>query len=224
MTDNIEPGKFTCEQLPELPEPEGESRGCRFHTEAQIRAYALAALAAEKEHEQCNRKREVAPTAASDAIARSKRILVLVDDYHEKPTTDTRTALRIALMDEFEACAPTAPAPVEAKASEVAPAGLSDEEIGRIGFDCGLKALTQMLDEDQWANIEPRLFKFARTLSSRLLPPDWVAIGELVDVSDGHVNTTIAAWNEERYKLPAGTKLYAAFEGNSQQAKQREEG
>jgi hypothetical protein len=38
-----------------------------------------------------------------DAIARSKRILALVDEYHEKPTTDTRTALRIALMNEFEA-------------------------------------------------------------------------------------------------------------------------
>ncbi|WP_206118763.1 hypothetical protein [Chromobacterium fluminis] len=37
-----------------------------------------------------------------DAIARSKRILALVDDYHERPTADTRTALRIALMDEFE--------------------------------------------------------------------------------------------------------------------------
>lgn len=36
------------------------------------------------------------------AIERSKRILALVDDYHEKPTTETRTALRVALMDEFE--------------------------------------------------------------------------------------------------------------------------
>ncbi|MEI1276603.1 hypothetical protein [Klebsiella pneumoniae] len=36
-----------------------------------------------------------------DAIARSKRILALVDEYHENPTRDTRTALRVALMDEF---------------------------------------------------------------------------------------------------------------------------
>lgn len=36
-----------------------------------------------------------------DAIARSKRILALVDDYHDKPTSDTRAALRHALMDEF---------------------------------------------------------------------------------------------------------------------------
>ncbi|HKT63466.1 MAG TPA: hypothetical protein VJR91_07800 [Burkholderia sp.] len=38
-----------------------------------------------------------------DAIARSKRILGLVDEYHESPTRDTRTALRVALMDEFQA-------------------------------------------------------------------------------------------------------------------------
>lgn len=37
-----------------------------------------------------------------DAIARSKRILGLVDEYHENPTRDTRTALRVALMDEFQ--------------------------------------------------------------------------------------------------------------------------
>lgn len=36
-----------------------------------------------------------------DAIARSKRILALIDEYHENPTRDTRTALRVALMDEF---------------------------------------------------------------------------------------------------------------------------
>lgn len=39
---------------------------------------------------------------SNDAIAKSKRILALVDDYHDKPTNDTRTALRKALMDEFE--------------------------------------------------------------------------------------------------------------------------
>ncbi|WP_236857812.1 hypothetical protein [Burkholderia latens] len=37
-----------------------------------------------------------------DAIARSKRILGLVDSYHENPTQHTRTALRAALMDEFQ--------------------------------------------------------------------------------------------------------------------------
>ncbi|CDN60003.1 putative transcriptional regulator [Burkholderia cenocepacia H111] len=37
-----------------------------------------------------------------DAIARSKRILGFVDEYHENPTRDTRTALRVALMDEFQ--------------------------------------------------------------------------------------------------------------------------
>ncbi|WP_175785141.1 hypothetical protein [Burkholderia ambifaria] len=37
-----------------------------------------------------------------DAIARSKRILGLVDSYHENPTQHTRTALRVALMDEFQ--------------------------------------------------------------------------------------------------------------------------
>lgn len=40
--------------------------------------------------------------APRDAIARSKRILGLVDSYHENPTQHTRTALRVALMDEFQ--------------------------------------------------------------------------------------------------------------------------
>ncbi|KVR21651.1 hypothetical protein WK13_34505 [Burkholderia ubonensis] len=43
-----------------------------------------------------------ADAGSGDAIARSKRILALVDDYHENPTADTRTALRKALMAEFE--------------------------------------------------------------------------------------------------------------------------
>lgn len=38
----------------------------------------------------------------SDAIEKSKRILALVDEYHDKPTSGTRTELRIALMNEFE--------------------------------------------------------------------------------------------------------------------------
>lgn len=41
-------------------------------------------------------------TKPRDAIARSKRILALVDEYHENPTRDTRTVLRVALMDEFQ--------------------------------------------------------------------------------------------------------------------------
>ncbi|WP_175663095.1 hypothetical protein [Burkholderia ambifaria] len=36
-----------------------------------------------------------------DAVARSKQILALVDEYHENPTRDTRAARRHALMDEF---------------------------------------------------------------------------------------------------------------------------
>jgi hypothetical protein len=36
-----------------------------------------------------------------DAIARSKRILAMVDTYHERPDRMNRNALRGALMDEF---------------------------------------------------------------------------------------------------------------------------
>lgn len=43
-----------------------------------------------------------AVTEPRDAVARSKRILGLVDAYHENPTEHARTALRGALMDEFE--------------------------------------------------------------------------------------------------------------------------
>ena len=38
----------------------------------------------------------------ADAIARSKFILRLVDEYVEKPGADTRTALRMALMHQFD--------------------------------------------------------------------------------------------------------------------------
>ncbi len=38
-----------------------------------------------------------------DAISRSKRILALVDIYVDRPEHTNRTALRAALMDEFEA-------------------------------------------------------------------------------------------------------------------------
>lgn len=41
------------------------------------------------------------PQPSGDVIERSKRILALVDDYHDKPTADTRSALRHALHDEF---------------------------------------------------------------------------------------------------------------------------
>lgn len=36
-----------------------------------------------------------------DHIALAKAMLVLVDEYHERPSSDTRTALRAALTDEF---------------------------------------------------------------------------------------------------------------------------
>jgi hypothetical protein len=41
--------------------------------------------------------------AGGDAIARSKRILELVDNYVERPDSGHRTTLRVALMDEFTA-------------------------------------------------------------------------------------------------------------------------
>lgn len=47
-------------------------------------------------------ERILAQPEPRDAIARSKRILGLVDEYHENPTRDMRTALRVALMDEFQ--------------------------------------------------------------------------------------------------------------------------
>ena len=41
-------------------------------------------------------------TRPDDAIARCKRILALVDTYAERPDRMNRTALRVALMTEFE--------------------------------------------------------------------------------------------------------------------------
>jgi hypothetical protein len=45
---------------------------------------------------------ELAQLPANDSIAKSKRILALVDDYCDNICSDTRTALRKALMQEFE--------------------------------------------------------------------------------------------------------------------------
>ena len=42
------------------------------------------------------------PERAEDAISRSKRILARLDTYAERPDQMNRTALRVALMDEFE--------------------------------------------------------------------------------------------------------------------------
>jgi hypothetical protein len=42
------------------------------------------------------------PERAEDAISRSKRILEMVDIYCARPDSMNRTALRVALMGEFE--------------------------------------------------------------------------------------------------------------------------
>lgn len=42
------------------------------------------------------------PEHAEDAISRSKRILEMVDTYALRPDRMNRTALRVALMGEFE--------------------------------------------------------------------------------------------------------------------------
>ncbi len=42
------------------------------------------------------------PEREEDAISRSKRILQMVDTYCERPDSMNRTALRVALMGEFE--------------------------------------------------------------------------------------------------------------------------
>lgn len=50
---------------------------------------------------------EQLPAVTEDAIAKSKRVLAAVDDYHDKPTQETRSVLRKLLMDEFTAAART---------------------------------------------------------------------------------------------------------------------
>jgi hypothetical protein len=42
------------------------------------------------------------PERAEDAISRSKRVLAMVDTYCARPDDMNRTALRVALMGEFE--------------------------------------------------------------------------------------------------------------------------
>ncbi len=42
---------------------------------------------------------------SQEVIARSKRILALVDEFVDQPTSDKRTALRTALLNEFRAAA-----------------------------------------------------------------------------------------------------------------------
>jgi ribosomal protein L29 len=102
--------------LPELPRhsaqmliPGRKGDPERLYTAEQMYAFRAEEIAElEKENAELRQQLVGSRPAANtggrgDAIARSKRILALVDEYHEKPTTDTRTALRIALMNEFEA-------------------------------------------------------------------------------------------------------------------------
>ncbi|WP_234775229.1 hypothetical protein [Paraburkholderia tropica] len=64
--------------------------------------------------------------AAADAISLAKAILHLVDDFHERPTSENRTVLRIALTEEFGKL-------LEARAA--APqAALTDEQIETIHY------------------------------------------------------------------------------------------
>jgi hypothetical protein len=51
-----------------------------------------------------------------------------------------------------------------ARAQPVLRGVMSDAEIAEIGHQSGIGALTSMLDDDQWNNIEPRLLKFARAI------------------------------------------------------------
>ena len=41
---------------------------------------------------------------------------------------------------------------------------MTDDEIARIGSTTRLRELPEMLDDDQWNNIEPALLEFARKL------------------------------------------------------------
>lgn len=56
---------------------------------------------------------------------------------------------------------------------------LADDEIAAIGRDCGLDVLTEILNDDQWNNVEPKLLTFARAIAARALsrpvPEGWVA-------------------------------------------------
>ncbi|WP_198341564.1 hypothetical protein [Burkholderia ubonensis] len=98
-----------------------------------------------------------ADARSGDAIARSKRILALVDDYHESATTSARSAarhaLRVALMDEFETARPTARV-----------ASLTNEQIAAIArqhatsFVDGDDAITDMFFEGE------SYLEFARAL------------------------------------------------------------
>ncbi|WP_198386283.1 hypothetical protein [Burkholderia ubonensis] len=92
-----------------------------------------------------------ADAGSGDAIARSKRILALVDDYHEKPTADSRTALRKALMDEF---AITQPASMGASLTEKQRAVI-ERAISEVELSCQyelaneLRALLNGADHDR---------------------------------------------------------------------------
>ncbi|KWZ53340.1 hypothetical protein WK57_30595 [Burkholderia ubonensis] len=109
-------------------------------------SYAPEGRHGEMQCRYCGKAQADAPAGAGsgDAIARSKRILALVDDYHEKPTADSRMALRKALMAEFESTAPAARV-----------ASLTDEQI--------LLIASQTLDADT-APPPREVVKFARDL------------------------------------------------------------
>ncbi|WP_340700849.1 hypothetical protein [Burkholderia cenocepacia] len=115
-------------------------------------------------------------TEPRDAIARSKRILALVDEYHENPNRDTRTALRVALMDEFRPTAPDENAYVAKRLSEA----LADAYTTLVGDD---KA-----DADEDLNAIERVARAAQVI--RLEVELYRAQAAAPSIADGIIRTS----------------------------------
>lgn len=113
---DLESKGFDVVRLYAAPQPsKQQAEPETWPSEEEARAYVKML------HAKAKRQRAEQPAeevrGVDDAIAKSKRILALVDDYAERQTSERRTALRVALMNEFEALLA---APAAAPATEQA--------------------------------------------------------------------------------------------------------
>ncbi|KVP19420.1 hypothetical protein WJ85_08000 [Burkholderia ubonensis] len=127
-----------------------------------------------------------ADAGSGDAISRSKRILALVDDYHEKPTADSRTALRKALMDEFETAPPTAR--VESLTNEQIAATARQHATSFVDGD---DAITDLFFEGD------SYLEFARALLAPTQQPSGEATGWQPIETAPKDGTAILGWNAD---------------------------
>lgn len=113
-----------------------------------------------------------APVSAEPVNA---RLLELLRECFE----DTKTVLRMMVQNpseytdtqrsQYQDLVDHVRKELKSAAEQAKPAPeLTDERIIEIGYQSGLGYIAEITDDDQWNNVEPKLFKFARTIEREL--------------------------------------------------------